>query len=409
MSYLKKRLDLFKNPSFNYIILMTLFNALSIGIIYVSLSWHILTIHNSITAIVTLMATWWLPGPLLGPIGGYLADRFPKKKLLIACDSTVILLLIIFLLLPGGMNNLTSVYLFTLGWGILYGLSWPSNIVLMREILNDDSKLLYANSTLDTVFEFGMIIGMGSGGLIIAWLHFTQIMMLVLILMLFTITFLILVKSLKHTQAQHRERFFASWVAVVKHLNTRKFLWYFFGAQVLMTAIFMTTPTFIAPYVKNVLHASSLEFGIIEIGFSAGFIVGNLVLPAYAGRYGEAKIAIFALIMCIILFTLMALNRSVWAAFGLYFLVGIMLSSWALVVTLAQKNTDIQLQGKAEGFFNGLSGLGVFFIYATLFVSDTTFKLPADQWFYLIALFSLITIIPIWLGLKKYHLRDQPN
>ncbi|MCF6764807.1 MFS transporter [Thiotrichales bacterium 19S3-7] len=405
MNYLQKRLDLFKNPSFNYIILMTFFNALSIGIIYVSLSWHILTIYNSITAIVTLMATWWLPGPLLGPIGGYLADHFPKKKLLIICDLTVILLLIIFLLIPGKMNNLTSVYLFTLCWGILYGLSWPSNIVLMREILNDDKKLLYANSTLDTVFEFGMIIGMGSGGLLITWLHFTNIMMLVLMLMLCTLTFLILVKSLKHTQAQHRESFFASWMAVVKHLNTRNFLWYFFGAQVLMTAIFMTTPTFIAPYAKNILHASSFEFGIIEIGFSSGFIVGNLILPAYAGRYGEARIAIFALIMCIILFTLMALNRSVYSAFCLYFLVGVMLSSWALVITLAQKNTNIELQGKAEGFFNGLSGIGVFFVYASLFISDKTFKLPADQWFYLIALFSLITIIPIWVGLKKLQNR----
>lgn len=132
-------------------------------------------------------------------------------------------------------------------------------------------------------------------------------------------------------------------------------------------------------------------------------------LPAVSAQFGEVKTSIGSIAISVILFILMAINQSIFVAFILYFFIGIVLSSWPLVVTLAQKNMDIQLQGKAEGLFNGLGGVMVFFIYLNIYFAENYSDLPANNWFYLMAFLSIISILPLYIGskLQKHYKKMQ--
>ena len=151
--------------------------------------------------------------------------------------------------------------------------------VVKAEIINDDSKLLFANSTINAIFELGMILGMSFGGLAISFLDIHILFIVVLALNILACIANYLIRTKKHP-IKSPKSFIKSWIGVYNYLKVKKFLWCYFIAQVLLTAIFMTAPTFIAPYTKNILNGSSFDFGIIETGLSAGFIIGNLTLSA---------------------------------------------------------------------------------------------------------------------------------
>jgi MFS transporter, DHA3 family, macrolide efflux protein len=401
MNYLQKRAALFRNFSFNCIISASFISAMVTGIAYVVLSWHILSINNSITSMVIFMTTWWLPQPLLAPITGYIADKYSKKHIIVICNiARAILLLTTFLFF--GLDTIFQVFVFTLIWGVFYSLFFPANLILMREIINDDDQLLYANSTMDTAIEIGMITGMATGGALLPLFELSTIIFIMFALSAMAIIASVLIKSIQRYPERH-ESFIEGWREVFRYLNQKKFLWYFFGSQVIFTAIFMTAPALIAPYVKNTLEGNAFEFGMVEIVFSAGFIIGCILIPLLSDVYGEVKTIVFSLLTSIVFFCLLASNYTFVYALGIFLIIGIALASWAIVVTLAQRNTEIHLQGKAEGMFNGLSGLLVFAIYMSLYFIDTHTHWATENWFYLLAGLALLNLIPLLIGNHYYQ------
>ena len=104
MSYIKKRVTLFKLKSFNYIIFASFISSIITGMAYVSMIWHILSLNNSIKSMVIFLATWWLPQPLLAPITGFIADKYSKKNIVLFCNifRTLLLLTVFYIL---NLNN----------------------------------------------------------------------------------------------------------------------------------------------------------------------------------------------------------------------------------------------------------------------------------------------------------------
>lgn len=162
----------------------------------------------------------------------------------------------------------------------------------------------------------------------------------------------------------------------------------------------MIAPIFISPYAKNILHASSLEFGLIEVAFSVGFIIGNILLPYMIEKMSPKLTLAFSMSASAMMYLLLGLNQSIAFAILYYLVAGVFISSWVIIVTIAQKNTPITLQGKIQGVAYGLSGLVVMFIYTIFFMINYLEPLPSNRWFYVLAALALCTLWPIFNGLK---------
>ena len=352
------------------------------------------------------MFSWWVAGVFLSPITGYFADRFPRQKIIIATNSGRVILIIAFLLF-GRLDTLKEVYFFTSIWGLILAFYMPAMLIMVREMFPDDSKLLYANSTMDGVFEIGMVVGMSLGGLLVIVFDMHEI----LYSLLFG-TSIALIASFGIKPARHVERngggFIENWRQVYQFLNQKRFVFWFYMAEIGFTCLFMVVPIFIAPYVKNILQASAWQFGLIETGFSAGFIVGSIVLPWLADKKGEIKTIILSLAISSALYLMLALTHSVLLALILYFFIGICISCWAISVTLAQKNTEISLQGKTQGLSYGLSGVMVMAIYTAFLIMNSTMHFPSNYWFYFIIVLALMIIYPLSRG-RKLHTKHMEH
>ncbi|AVC44666.1 MFS transporter [Francisella tularensis subsp. novicida] len=405
LSYFKARSRLFSNSAFSYACVMTICNAVVVGIAYISISWHLLSLRNSIEVIMLFMFTWWIFAVLLSPLTGYFADLVPRKLIIILVNISRVLLLLAFIFL-GNLDSLSLVYLFTAGWGIILAFFMPAMMIMSRELFANDDVLLYANSTVDGLFEFGMVIGMSLGGVLVAYLDMHQILMVMLIgsLLATLCSFKIIPKrNVKNTKIS----FLRNWQEVISFLNQNKTLYWCYLAQIGMTCLYMIAPVFISPYAKNILKASSLEFGLIEVAFSVGFIVGNVLLPYMIEKISPKQTLVFSMTISALMYLLLGLNESIFFASIYYLVAGIFISAWVIIVTIAQKNTPITLQGKIQGICYGFSGLVVMFIYLIFFAINYLYPLPSNKWFYILAILALSTLWPISKGLKILNLKNK--
>lgn len=398
LAYLKARGALFQNRSFNCACVMNIFSALVVGVAYISISWHLLTIYNSVNAIIIFMFTWWVSSAVLSPMTGYYADKFPRHKIIMIATGARVLLIGGFLLF-GTMQSLTAIYIFSSIWGVILAFFIPAMLILVREMLPDDSQLLYANSTMDGIFEVGMVVGMSLGGLLVALVS----MHTILYIMLFgTIVAFIASFGMKPARAvrEHSGSFIENWREVYHFLNQRRFVWWYYLGLIGFTCLFMVAPNFFGPYVKNVLHASSLQFGLVETCFSVGFIVGTVILPLCADIYGEVKTIVVSLLVLIVAYCIIIYIPNITVMMSCAFILGVSISCWAIVITLAQKNTAIELQGKAQGVSYGGSGMVVMAIYTMIFMVNQGIELPTQYWFYFMMVLAVLVILPLLRAAK---------
>jgi MFS family permease len=131
-------------------------------------AWLVLKLTESGTALGLVSAFQYLPVLLLGPLGGVITDRFPKRKLLYFTQGTFCLLdLILAILVVTGKVQLWMVYGLALCFGLLVAIDNPTRQSFVHEMVG--SKLLKNAVTLNSMeINLARVIGPALAGVLIA-------------------------------------------------------------------------------------------------------------------------------------------------------------------------------------------------------------------------------------------------
>ncbi|PZR54169.1 MFS transporter [Xylanimonas oleitrophica] len=132
--------------------------------------WIVLTdlTHNSGTAVGTVTALQFLPFLLLSPYAGVLADRLPRRRLLMATQGAMgVLALVLGTLVLTGVVELWHVYVLALLLGVVSALDAPVRQTFVAEMV-PASKLSNAVGLNSASFNAARLIGPGAAGLLIA-------------------------------------------------------------------------------------------------------------------------------------------------------------------------------------------------------------------------------------------------
>ncbi len=398
MSHFKERLQLFKNRSFSWYLASCSLAMFGNGLTYIAMTWTLLKGHHNITAISVLMACFWLPNILLSPFLGVIVDKYPRKQLLLLCFIGRGLILLIFWLLTLHTLSNQAIYLLSFLSGSILSVIIPSSLTLIREVVPQD-KLLYANATVDTAYELGAIIGMGSSGLIIALVGINNTFLINGLCFLCASLGLWQVKVHHPSASQLNEAFFESLKSGMQYLLARRNLVIIYSIQMLFFVCYMTAPILLAPYAKQILHTNALQFGSIEAAMSVGAVIGGILSPYFCEKFGFKRIAAFEALLCGISFFMFSHNHILLKAILWYFFIGFSFSCWPLLITHAQDLTDIEYQGRVQSLFNSVSGILILFFYLILGQFGEFFSLSLLYW---------LEIIFMALGLVLlYTLKEQ--
>lgn len=134
----------------------------------IALSWLVLELTGSGTALGTVLAMQFLPTLLLAPIGGVIADRFEKRRLIIGTQTTAgLLALTLGVITLTDVVELWMVYALAAGFGMVTALDNPSRQTFVMEMVGpeDVSNAVTLNSV---VVNAARVIGPAVAGVVIA-------------------------------------------------------------------------------------------------------------------------------------------------------------------------------------------------------------------------------------------------
>jgi len=134
----------------------------------IALSWLVLELTGSGTALGTVLATQFLPTLLLAPVGGLLADRFEKRRLIMGTQTVAgLLALTLGVITLTGVVELWMVYLLAACFGTVTALDNPSRQTFVMEMVGADdvSNAVTLNSV---VVNAARVIGPAVAGIVIA-------------------------------------------------------------------------------------------------------------------------------------------------------------------------------------------------------------------------------------------------
>lgn len=129
--------------------------------------WLVLTLTGSATAVGVTTALQLLPTLLLGPVGGLIADRHPKRRVLLATQaalaSTAAVLTVLTLT---HQVQVWHIYLLAALLGVVIAVDKPTQQALVTEMVG--SRMLRAAVSLhSSVFQFGGLVGPAVSGVLI--------------------------------------------------------------------------------------------------------------------------------------------------------------------------------------------------------------------------------------------------
>ncbi|CAN5365375.1 MFS transporter [soil metagenome] len=402
MTYLQKRLILFSNPAFSMFFISAICTTFGDGLLYIIVTWLVLKAYGSVSSIAILMLCFWLPKVVFGPWCGVLADRHSRKDLVVISNTlrTLFTLSLTFLLF--WHFSVYILYVLAVSMGICWGLYTPASMALVCELVAS-KDLLYANATMDTAYELGNIVGMGIAGLALALISPQLALVFAGILFLFSALTAWRISPPINIIPKDPTLIQPHWLSDLqeglKYLLRHRTLMLLCLIQLLIMVEYMTTPVLLAPFATQILHATAGQFGLIEVGLSIGLVLGGVISPYLAEKYGAFWIIALEMLLLGICFWFFSLNDKLWLAVVLYGVMGFCFSTWPLVLTEAQRLTEMRFQGRVQSTFNSLSGLSIVSVYLTIhFIGN---NIPIQGLYWLEIFFALISLL-LFLSQQKH-------
>lgn len=400
----KERLALFGNKNFLFFTVSGLFATFGNGLNYIALSWLAYSKTDSVKGVAIMMFCIWMPSILFAPLFGLLADRYNRKAQIII-SNLVRGIVIVAWVLMWEMNIEPNLMILYSLLGIFISFYMPSAVPFIQSIVPEED-LVSANSTIDMVYEFGTIVGMGLSGFILAVVGIKGTLLFGGILFILAGLFNLAMSTVVTSENANTksESWWYSYTSSLKYFKSKPTLFMPYMSQMIIMVLLMTIPIILVPYTREVLHASTRVFALYEALYSLGVLIGGFLSPILCKKTSIRKTLAFLLFIIAGGLYMLSVNDDVILVFPIYFLIGFGISSWALSISLSQLHCAPEYQGRLQATFNGFSGIFILAIY--LLMAKEGNGLSSQGVYLTLSALALVGII-IVLFYRKGDLRES--
>ena len=307
----KDNLKLLKNKDFILLFLGGFVSRIGNGIHYIALVWFVLDItgSGSATGMILLLST--LPGVLIGPFSGVIADKFDRKKLIVYMD--IIRGLIVLWLgytVYIGTANFFHIGIATVLIAICTSFFNPAITASIPNIVHD--KLLQkANSLNHFSMNFTQIIGAAVGGILIATFGIAGVFFIngiSFLISAFSEIFITLPETKIEKELEKSPTIINEIKFGLNFLWKKKELVSLFTIALFLNFVSTGLVILGLPFVfKELLEVNSQLYGYAQSVFPAGAVVGSIILSQIPEIRNYFKVLFYSLSSQSILLALIAL------------------------------------------------------------------------------------------------------
>jgi MFS family permease len=249
-------------------------------------SWLVLQMTHSGLWVGLVLATQFTPMLVFGPLGGLVADRYPKRRILQVTQTLFILPAVFLYLISSNIHqaHVWMVLLSALLFGCIQVFDAPTRQSFAIEMVGRED-LMNAIALNSSVWNTAAVIGPSVAGLLIAFVGLPFCFLINSFTYLGSITALALMRNLPVlVKAGHQG---SIWTRLLEGARfARRDI--VVGPMLILTATFslfaMNRLTLMPLFAEQVLHAGPAGFGFLMASIGLGSLTAALTLAMFARR-----------------------------------------------------------------------------------------------------------------------------
>lgn len=283
-----------KNKNFNLLIGSQLFSVLGTTIVQFVISLYVLDITKSALTF-SVIASLSIVGRLIClPFCGVLADRLPKRNLMLMMDCLYLVLSIGLFLVTRLANPVTAIGILTVIIGMVSAFETPV-VQSAIPVICTEAEIPQANGIISSIGTLGTVLGPILAGIIYRFDAVHQ--MFILTAVLFVIA--IFCEVLLHIPVQAHTAVNGTLFRVVAgdlkevitYLKAQKVIVKVAAVAFLLNFFLASFVQVIIPYVSRIqLEATDAQFGLMNTFMALGSLLGTIIYGVIANRLNETSI-----------------------------------------------------------------------------------------------------------------------
>src|SRR3954470_8526958 len=323
------------------------------GIYFVAIAWQVYELSNSPEALSIVGFAWMAPQVALLLLGGVLADRYPRRRLLLVADGVrfVALALLAALALSDALDLWHMIVLVAV-YGSGEALFGPAFNSIVPELVPDE-QLVQANALDQVVRPLAFrLLGPAVGGAIVGVAGAGPAFAIDALTFLVSGAALLAMRHRGTTRGAGRgvRRVVSELREGFEFTRSQTWLWATLAAAALALLCFWGPMEVLLPYlVKNELGGGASAYGLVVAGGGLGAITASVAL----GQRGLPRRVVLALYVFWAfgsgLMALIGVVPASWQAALVYFVMSGCLAAGLIIwVTLLQRHVPPELLGRVE-------------------------------------------------------------
>lgn len=289
-----------------------IFSLLGSMVVHFVIMWYLTVMTKSPMVLALANFFYFLPMIMVMPVGGVLADRHNRKKIIMIVDSSqalVTLFLIIFLSM--GLSNVWLIFLF-IGLRSMFQAFHQPTVNAVVPTMVPKEKLSRVNGLNFLFSGVVQIIGPLLAAILLVFMTVSQALWIDVIT--FAIAFIPLVfitiplLRTRQEKVENNSSFIEEFSDGVRTL--KKIPGFIVLMMMAMLLNFLIQPlSVLLPYFAAILHdASALEYAIISAGFQGGIIAGAILTTLKKQWKHKIKVTFSTLVIVMASYSMLALS-----------------------------------------------------------------------------------------------------
>ena len=376
--------------------------AMAMGMQFLVLVVLVRDITGSSYQLGLVVFAYGVPNLLFATLGGVIADRTNRLRLLIftsLCVSALVLALAILKITD--LVELWHVYAIMVLLGTVQALNMPARMALVADLV-ERGDMMNAVALHTMMIQVGQIIGPALAGGIIELFGIGPTLMVNAGLYLAGIVFLMLIRGLPPQAPALKTTLLGDLQAGLQCIRSTPVLYTIIGIAVAFAFFGMSHRQVLPAFTEEVLNVGAGPTGLLLLGAGLGALLGSLTLASLGDFRHKAWLLMASVLFLSVFLTLFAWSPWYWASWIIFFFVGVTSFGffWPLATTLIQLNVPAELRGRVLSFLQ--------FAPAVHFLGALPLAVAADVINWPAAITggaALSLVVALWLGIFRPALR----
>lgn len=337
-----------RNSNYRWFWLNSATQAMAQGMQFLVLGFLVLDITDSSFQLGLVIFAFGLPNLIFAMLGGVLADRTSRLKLLISTRVYVsALILALAVLRIAGVMEIWHVYTVVALLGTIQALNMPARMAIVGDLVERD-EMMNAIALHTMVNQTGQIIGPAAAGGIIELVGIGPTLFVNAGLYLSGIVFLLLIRGMPSQAASKSASIMADLRAGLQLVFSTPVLYTVIGIILALAFFALSFRQIMPAFSEDVLDVGAGRTGLLLLAVGLGSLLGNLVLAALGDFRQKARLLMTTVLLQGVFLILFAWSPWYWATWVMLLFVGAMSFGFStpLVITLIQLNVPPELRGR---------------------------------------------------------------